>query len=63
MEESRRPKSILSSFWLYFVAVMGLTILAAAVVYVLGVALPTLRKQKTELMKNIVTDKVPPAAL
>ena len=49
-EESRpfdfRPKSILSSFWLYLVAVMGLTILAAAVVYVLGEAFPALMQKK-----------------
>lgn len=41
-----RPKSILSSFWLYLVAVMGLTILAAAVVYALGEAFPTLMQKK-----------------
>lgn len=41
-----RPKSILSSFWLYLVVVMGLTILAAAVVYVLGEAFPTLMQKK-----------------
>ena len=49
-EESKpfdfRPKSILSSFWLYLVAVMGLTILAAAVVYCLGEAFPTLMQKK-----------------
>lgn len=41
-----KPKSILSSFWLYIVAVMGLTILAAAVVYILGEAFPTLMQKK-----------------
>ena len=49
-EESKpfdfRPKSILSSFWLYLVAVMGLTILAAAIVYCLGEAFPALMQKK-----------------
>ena len=41
-----KPKSILSSFWLYLVAVMGLMILAAVVVYILGEAFPTLMQKK-----------------